>query len=345
VAIAPATPSLTAISATPQGVVLYDETGEVAFSNQAATGFLSARHGEALVEEAIAELRAAALAAGSEASRTIELAGPQGRVLMIRAVPLDRAGAPAGVLAVIDDMTARRRIDEIRRDFVANISHELKTPVGAMVLLAEALLAEEDLVTSRRLTERMLDESLRVSRSIDDLLELARIEAGEEELRQPVLVADCIAEATDRVRQAAERRGVELVVERAAEAASVVGDRRQLVSAISNLLDNAVKYSDEAGRVEVRSRVDGRWVQVEVQDHGIGIPRPDLTRIFERFYRVDRARSRDTGGTGLGLAIVRHIAGNHHGEVLVESEEGEGSTFTLRLPVGVDAVAGQAGAG
>jgi two-component system, OmpR family, sensor histidine kinase SenX3 len=187
---------------------------------------------------------------------------------------------------------------------------------------------------AQRLAQRLLDESLRVSRTIDDLLELSRIEAEEQALRDPVPVHLCVAEAVDRVRPAAERRSVELVVEEPDARATVVGDRRQLVSAISNLLDNAVKYSDAGSTVEVTSRTDGRWVEIAVQDHGIGIPRRDLGRIFERFYRVDRARSRDTGGTGLGLAIVRHVANNHHGEVSVESQEGEGSTFVLRLPAG-----------
>ena len=136
------------------------------------------------------------------------------------------------------------------------------------------------------------------------------------------------------MRPAAEQQGITIEVEEPPQRLAVAGDRRQLVSATYNLLENAVKYSDEGSSVQVRARTDGRWVDVEVEDHGIGIPRRDLERVFERFYRVDRARSRETGGTGLGLAIVRHVASNHAGEVHVESAEGEGSTFTLRLPVG-----------
>jgi two-component system sensor histidine kinase SenX3 len=141
------------------------------------------------------------------------------------------------------------------------------------------------------------------------------------------------------VEPAAEQRGIEFAVEEAPTRLTVIGERRQLVSAVTNLLDNAVKYSEPGSTVEVRARTDGTWVDVTVRDHGIGIPRRDLERIFERFYRVDRARSRETGGTGLGLAIVRHVASNHRGEVRVESREGVGSTFTLRLPAGPGPVA------
>ena len=154
-----------------------------------------------------------------------------------------------------------------------------------------------------------------------------------------------IAEAVDRLRPAAEQQGITIEVEEPPQRLAVAGDRRQLVTATYNLLENAVKYSDEGSSVQVRARTDGRWVDVEVEDHGIGIPRRDLERVFERFYRVDRARSRETGGTGLGLAIVRHVASNHSGEVHVESAEGEGSTFTLRLPVGSGPVAVTAEAG
>jgi two-component system sensor histidine kinase SenX3 len=178
-----------------------------------------------------------------------------------------------------------------------------------------------------------------VGRTIDDLLELSRIEADEEARRDDVAVQRFIAEAADRVHPAAEQQDIQIEVDEPPARLTVAGDRRQLVSATYNLLENAVKYSEPGSVIQVRSRTDGRWVDVIVEDHGMGIPRRDLERVFERFYRVDRARSRETGGTGLGLAIVRHIANNHAGEVSVESTEGEGSTFTLRLPVGAGPVA------
>jgi two-component system sensor histidine kinase SenX3 len=336
-----------ALAVIPQGVVVFDDLGGIAYRNEVAAGYLTARHGEALVEEAIAELAADASARtdGVVPVRTVDLFGPPRRTLVLKGVRLRRDGSQLGVLVVIDDVTDRRRLEAVRRDFVANISHELKTPVGALGLLAETLLAEDDPAVSQRLAERMLTEAFRVGRTIDDLLELSQIEADEEARREEVPVQRFIAEAVDRVRPAAEQQGISIEVEEPAARLAVAGDRRQLVSATYNLLENAVKYSDPGSTVQVRARTDGRWADIEVQDHGIGIPRRDLERVFERFYRVDRARSRETGGTGLGLAIVRHVASNHDGDVKVTSSEGEGSTFTLRLPVGAGPVAVTAEAG
>jgi two-component system, OmpR family, sensor histidine kinase SenX3 len=337
-----------ALAAIPQGLVIHDGDGRRTFHNDVAAEFLTARPGEALVAEAISELAATAatLEEGSPAPRrSLELFGPPRRVLELHAVPLPAEGAQRGVLVVIDDISERRRLEAVRRDFVANISHELKTPVGALGLLAETLLAEDDPVVARRLAGRLLTEADRVGRTIDDLLALSSIEAGEAGLRNAVPVHVAMAEAVERVRPAAEHCGIEIEVAEPSPRLTVLGDRRQLVSAIYNLLDNAVKYSDPGSRVELRAGTDGRWVDVAVTDRGIGIPRRDLERIFERFYRVDRARSRETGGTGLGLAIVRHVASNHAGEVRVDSQEGEGSTFTLRLPVGPGPVVVTAEAG
>ena len=340
-----------ALAVIPQGVVVYDEDGEIAYRNEVAAGYLTARHGEALVEEAIAGLAAEATDASDEAARTgdedagpaartVDLFGPPRRTLVLSALRLeDDDRRRIGALVVIDDVTDRRRLEAVRRDFVANISHELKTPVGALGLLAETLLAEDDPAVFRRLAERMVAEAFRVGRTIDDLLALTQIEADEVGMRDEVPVHLFIAEAVERVRPAAEQQGISIEVTEAPPRLVVVGDRRQLVSATYNLLENAVKYSDHGSVVQVRARTDGRWIDLSVADHGIGIPRRDLERVFERFYRVDRARSRETGGTGLGLAIVRHVASNHAGAVRVESLEGEGSTFTLRLPVGSGPVA------
>jgi two-component system sensor histidine kinase SenX3 len=337
-----------ALSVIPQGVVVYDDAGAIAFRNDVAAGYLTARHGEALVEEAIAELADGAMTAPdgsvdpeaeSIPTRSVDLFGPPRRTLVLRAIPLSVGAERLGVLVVIDDVTDRRRLEAVRRDFVANISHELKTPVGALALLAETLLAEDEPAVARRLAERMLTEAFRVSRTIDDLLVLSQIEAGEVGMSDEVGIHRVVAEAVDRVRPAAEQQDITLDVVEPPARLVVLGDRRQLVSATYNLLENAVKYSDPGSVVRVRARTDGRWIDLSVSDHGIGIPRRDLERVFERFYRVDRARSRETGGTGLGLAIVRHVASNHAGEVRVESLEGEGSTFTLRLPVGSGPVA------
>jgi two-component system sensor histidine kinase SenX3 len=246
-------------------------------------------------------------------------------------------------VAFVDDISERRRVEQTRTDFVANISHELKTPVGALSVLAETLIDETDPETIARVVTRMLAETDRASRTIDDLMELSRIEMGAERSDEPVRIADVIRAGVDRVTELAARDGITIAslttVEtdvRQADALIVVADRRQLVSAVGNLIENAVKYSEPGTSVQVRARRVEDWIEISVADQGVGIPQRDLDRVFERFYRVDRARSRTTGGTGLGLAIVRHVASNHGGDVSVTSVEGEGSTFVLRLPISAD---------
>ncbi|MBW8825138.1 MAG: PAS domain-containing protein [Acidobacteria bacterium] len=327
-----------ALDGIPQGVVLCDDEGREVFRNEMAHAFVDARHAEALVEQAVQEQLAAALA-GAAGRRSLDILGPPRRMLVITAAPLDDGARPVGAVAVIDDVSERRRLEAVRRDFVANISHELKTPIGALGLLAETIASEEDPTVMRRLAERMTGEAFRVGRIIDDLLALSQIEAEEQPLRELLAVSALAAEAIDRIVSLAEAQHIVIDVSGVGPRHSVRGDRRQLVSALANLLENACKYSDPDSIVEVASVADGTWVEISVRDRGIGIPTRDLERVFERFYRVDRARSRETGGTGLGLAIVRHVAGNHSGEVRVDSQEGEGSTFTLRLPSGPGPVA------
>lgn len=321
-----------ALDVIPQGIVLADASGQIVFRNRTAGTYLTARHGDALVGSLITELIATAVQ-GQSSTRTIELFGPPRRSLQLRSVPLEDP-EPGGAFLVIEDISERQRLEAVRRDFVANISHELKTPVGALGLLAETLLDEDDPDVAQRLIERMQREAFRVARTIDDLLQLSQIEASEAPERELVGVDLLIDEAVDRTRAAAELREVDLVTTEAPGHLAVAGDRRQLVSAVANLCDNAVKYSDPHSKVELRARAVGGWVEIDVIDQGIGIPARDQERVFERFYRVDRARSRDTGGTGLGLAIVRHVVQNHDGEISVSSREGDGSTFTLRLPAG-----------
>lgn len=332
------------------GVVIFDDEGTVVYRNDPAAAYLDARHGDALVEEAITTM-AQVVEPGTVRERELEVYGPPRRTLVLRAVslagganadaaassgstltPVPRRRGPSGVFVLVEDITERRQLENVRRDFVANVSHELKTPVGALALLAETLMTDDDPEVVRRLAERMVGEAFRVAHTIEDLLELSRLEADAGQLEERLPATVFMDEAVERVRAAAERRGIPLRVTAPPRELTVQGERRQLVSAVANLLDNAVKYSEAGGPVELRARDADEWVDVEVRDYGIGIPRRDLQRIFERFYRVDRARSRETGGTGLGLAIVRHVASNHRGEVRVESREGEGSRFTLRLP-------------
>ena len=336
-----------ALAAVAEGVVVCDENGEMVFHNDQATAFMGMRHAEVLAQQAVMDMLRDATD-GQLQTQTLELYGPPRRTLTIVASPLDDGWRGIGSVAVIEDVSERRLLESVRRDFVANISHELKTPVGALALLAETLAGESDPAVVNRLARRLQDEAQRVARIVDDLLDLSRIESEEAPAREPVPIHLIVAQAAERVRPSAEQRSVTITFGEASRHMAVMGDRRQLVSALFNLLENAVKYSDEGSTVDVRSRADGEWVELEVADHGIGIPGRDLERIFERFYRVDRARGRDTGGTGLGLAIVRHVAGNHGGEVRVESQEGAGSTFTLRLPAGPGPVAvgpGRAGSG
>jgi two-component system sensor histidine kinase SenX3 len=258
----------------------------------------------------------------------MQLVGPPLRVLVISAVPSSQSGA----VVTIEDITERWRVDQVRTDFVANVSHELKTPVGAISILAETLENEIDDDLAKTLVHRMVLESHRMAQTIDDLLELSRVQLGGEMHLERFDVADAAREAVERSLPLATKRGVSVSCVSTSDDATIMGDRFQILSAIGNLVDNAVKYSDDNQEVTVMVEATPTDVHLEVTDHGIGIPVSSIDRIFERFYRVDKARSRGTGGTGLGLAIVRHVATNHGGEVNVRSREGEGSTFTLRLP-------------
>jgi two-component system, OmpR family, sensor histidine kinase SenX3 len=437
----------------PQGVVLCDESGAVVYRNTRANALMASRHGDALAAQAVTELLEDAWDQGA-AERTLDLYGPPRRTLTVRARLIDDGRRPLGVIAMIEDVSERRRLEEIRRDFVANVSHELKTPMGALGLLAETLVAEPDIDVARRLASRIHTEAFRVSRIIDDLLDLSRIESEAAPPREPVLVNLVMAEAVERVRASAEQRGITITLDEPDPPVAVHGDRRQLVSAMHALIENAVTYSYDGSTVAVSGRVTAAspeagevprqlgdagpsavigtlapaattiisaggaavpggaapaapagppggagpvgsvpydqgapggagalgapggagapgapgpgtngaspasgpvaaengamradsgarhvskdTVRISVVDHGVGIPARDLDRIFERFYRVDHGRSRETGGTGLGLSIVRHVATNHQGWVEVESREGEGSTFTLVVPLQPD---------
>jgi two-component system sensor histidine kinase SenX3 len=244
--------------------------------------------------------------------------------------------APLGsdyVLLLVDDRTEARRVEDVRRDFVVNVSHELKTPVGGLALLAEAVLeANDDPEAVARFAHRMQVESTRLTRLVQEIVDLSRLEiAGTLHDPELVDVGAAAAEAIEQSRLVAGSRGAE-IVSSLAPGAHVFGDADLLATAIRNLIGNAINYSAPDARVAVSVRCGSRLVEIAVADQGQGIPESEQARIFERFYRVDAARSRATGGTGLGLAIVKHICANHGGEVTVWSEPGHGSTFTMRLP-------------
>jgi two-component system sensor histidine kinase SenX3 len=329
-----------ALGGTEVGITVVDDSGTVVFANEAARRFVGARHGEAVAEVRVREMLDDVIVRRVSLERDIDLYSPVRRVLQLRVLPLEHGIETVGAVAYVQDLTEARRIDAVRRDFVANVGHELKTPLGALAVLAETLADTDDPELRARLANRLGREAQRLAHLVDDILDLSQVEAWAAP-REPVAVSAIVDEALAQVALAAEERNVPLDVTRPGPEVLVSGDRRQLTSAVANLLENAVKYT--AVKFEgatppdaaVRMRVDvaGERVRIAVSDRGIGIPELHLQRVFERFYRVDPARSRETGGTGLGLSIVRHVAANHGGSVAVESKEGEGTVFTLEVPV------------
>lgn len=269
---------------------------------------------------------------------SLEIArGPIGvgkRDLKVSVTPLNDEGM---VLVLIADESEARRIDAVRRDFVANVSHELKTPIGALGLLSEAILgAKDEPQEVVRFATRMQNEAKRLADLVQEIIDLSRLQSSDPLQKAfAVEVADVVREAVDQAQFSSEQRGISLEIGEI-ENATVTGDREQLITAVHNLIENAVNYSPEHTKVSIVTKRNGNLVDISVTDQGIGIAESDLNRIFERFYRVDPARSRLTGGTGLGLSIVKHVALNHGGDVKVWSKVGVGSTFTLQLPLSRD---------
>lgn len=271
---------------------------------------------------------------GKYEEETLELPrGPLGsgtHGLLVRVTPM---GSDGLIAILIFDDSEFARLNSMRRDFVANISHELKTPIGALSILAEAVLeAADDPAAIKKFASRMQIEAVRLSELVQEVINLSRLQDEDPLQDAKVLDLAVIARAViDECRLSADKRKIEIVI---ADSPScmVLGDQSQLHMAISNLIQNAVNYSPESTRVGVAVTCTDDLVEFTVTDQGVGIPEKDLERIFERFYRVDPARSRETGGTGLGLSIVKHVASNHGGDISVWSLEGQGSTFTLRLP-------------
>ncbi|HEX2361481.1 MAG TPA: ATP-binding protein [Jiangellaceae bacterium] len=331
-------------SAIPEGVdevisvlrasaVVLDDQLEVVKASPSAYAFGLVRPDRVPLAE-LAELAAAVQRDGRIREAEIEIPRTRdaGQPLHVaaRVAPL-RLGL---LLALVEDRTQAIRIDEIRKDFVANVSHELKTPIGALSLLAEAVQdASDDPEAVRRFAERMQQESGRLTRLVQEIIDLSRLQYDDPvESPEPVKIDEVIASAIDRSRVDAETRHIRLA-SGGQPGLQVLGNESQLVVAIGNLVENAVAYSEPHTQVAIGVRTVQNWVEISVTDQGIGIDEVDLDRIFERFYRVDPARSRATGGTGLGLSIVKHVAASHGGEVTVWSARGAGSTFTLRLPL------------
>jgi two-component system sensor histidine kinase SenX3 len=313
-------------------VVVLDEDDHVVRVTPPALALGLVREGR-LVHAAIRDMVAQVRSDGVIVDGELDLPrGPVGQGTMLLQVRVAQA-TPQHLLVLADDVTSARKVETMRRDFVVNISHELKTPVGALSLLAETVQdAADDPEAVRRFAGRMQAEAARLSQLVQEIIELSRLQtAGTLEQLRLVDVDSVLAEAADRAHTAAAARKITIDVG-GAPGITVFGDRNLLVTAVRNLLDNAVAYSPEATHVGVGVRDRGDLVEIAVVDSGIGIPASEQERIFERFYRIDPARSRDTGGTGLGLSIVKHVAADHGGEVTVWSQPGRGSTFTLRLP-------------
>jgi two-component system sensor histidine kinase SenX3 len=324
------------------GVVVVDRDETAIFANPVARR-MRVVDADRLAVPALSELVRSVTDSAAPDSVTLDLTspgrGPENVTFLVRAMPLREDGRVGSVVLRFSDITDARRLELVRRDFVANVSHELKTPVGALTLLAEAVQeAADDPEAVQRFAERMQREGSRLGRLVQELIELSRLQGAEALPGQELVSVEFIAgEAVDRSRLLAEQNGI-TVLDRTEPGLRVRGNEAQLSMALANLVDNAIAYSPQRTRVSLTSRLETddegqQWVELAVSDQGIGIAKAELDRVFERFYRVDQARSRVTGGTGLGLAIVKHIATNHGGQVSVWSVVGSGSTFTIRLPL------------
>ena len=315
-----------AVDALPLGVIIFAENGKEEWRNAVASKMGGVRHTDVLIDEAIDQVGRLVLA-GEATTSQLDLAGPPPRVVNIRGLPL----LSGGVVVTVEDITEQIRTEKVRTDFVANLSHELKTPVGAIAILAELLEGETDRETVKKLALRIESETHRMTQMVDDLFELSGIETKSETQIQ-VDLSEVVAEVERIISTVALHSGITIKTHFADKPMLVLGEKTQLLSAISNLAENAIKYSNADGIVELTLWHEGDDVVLSVSDQGIGIPADSLPRIFERFYRVDRARSRGTGGSGLGLSIAWHVISNHNGTLSVTSIEGEGSVFLVKLP-------------
>lgn len=325
-----------------EGVAVVGADERVLFCNQAFCETLGTEpalcQGRPLLEVIrrpdLVEVVHRALAASENATSEVTLGAPTVRTFAVTAAPV-RAEETTGAVLVLHDISELRRLERVRRDFVANVSHEFKTPLTAIQGFAETLLggALEDKQNSRRFLEIIREHAARLGRLTDDLMKLSLIEAGKLELEfRSVPVTEVINPCAETTRLKASERRLSLIVEFSSDLPPVRGDPRRLQEVLQNLLDNAVQYTPPGGRVTVRAARQDAQVVVSVSDTGIGIPRAEQERIFERFYRVDVVRSREVGGTGLGLAIAKHLVEAHGGRLTVESEVGRGSTFSVFLP-------------
>jgi len=336
----------TILAAMAEGVVAADAEGRVLHLNAVAGRILGTDPAAAVGKDVrsvtrvkeVADALADVLRTGVGRNRELVLAAfPKDRILEIQTGPIpgDRPDAPGGGVVVLHDVTELRRLEAVRRDFVANVSHELKTPLTTVRAVVETLRDDRAMppATRDRFLAKLDDQSRRLVRIVTDLLTLARVESRREDLElEPLDLRAPVQESVRALSALADERGVQLSIRLPDVELSVRGDRASLRLLVDNLVDNALKYTPAGGRVEVRLAPNGAFATLEVEDTGIGIEDRHRERLFERFYRVDKARSRELGGTGLGLAIVKHVASAHAGDVTFTSVPGEGSVFRVRIP-------------
>jgi two-component system sensor histidine kinase SenX3 len=317
---------LTAVVLAPGEVPIY-------YSPSATT--LGIIRNDRIVPENLLALFRSVRRSGQSQEGEIEIQRGIGEGIYQLSVRVSKYGSEGLLLAIFQDNSEASRIDAVRRDFVANISHELKTPIGALSLLSEAIAqASDDPKAVQNFAERIQFEAKRLSELVQEIINLSRLQDADPLLAaSTVQIDDVVKQAISNSHVHADRRKIELLRGPVSNA-TVIGDRNQLIIAIQNLIDNAINYSGDGTTVTINTEVQGEIVEIQVIDQGIGIAESDIDRIFERFYRVDPARSRETGGTGLGLAIVKHIVRIHGGDISVWSSKNIGSTFSIKLPIG-----------
>jgi two-component system phosphate regulon sensor histidine kinase PhoR len=332
------------------GLVVVDPARQVVFVNALATELLDAppdATGSGLIallrDHQADSLVAEVLADGEPREISIKPIG-SGRTLRLRCTVLDPDGEVAGALLVIRDITQISMLERSRRDLVANVSHELRTPLASLKLLVETVQSEPPPEVTRRMLGQMAQEIDAVTQLVDELHELSQIESGRITLQlAPVSLGPVVERSMERIRPQADRKQITITAELDDRATPALIDEDRIGQVLLNLLHNAVKFTSTGGTVRLRTVLLGsdaqesaaqpaRWIQISVSDTGIGIPAQELPRIFERFYKVDRARTRNAGGTGLGLAIAKHLVEGHGGRLWADSAEGRGSTFTFTLP-------------
>ncbi len=332
------------LSKTDSGLMVVDNHSRIRMLNPAAAQMLGVTPSqvqsktliEGILNHDLSELVNRVLRTGKPASLEIEFAIPDQTFLNVYATPLENQDGPNGAVIVMHDMTSTKRIDSVRRDFIANVSHELRTPLASIKAMAETIVlrGRKDPEMALKFAENITGQADRLAALSEDLLDLSKIEAGQTAVhKENLTVADMVVKMITEFTPVSARRNIELA-SIVPGGLGVYADSDAVCQILTNLIDNAIKYTPDGGKVTVSAVQAGNRAAISISDTGIGIPKEDQSRIFERFYRVDKARSRESGGTGLGLSIVRHLVESHGGRVTVQSTPGEGSTFTFTLPRG-----------